>query len=63
MTTIVSRRVIRELHNTTLVKVDYCFKLLGFVFMWSCEVRISGHGAHGSMQDDELYILTLRSWV
>ena len=34
-----------------------------FVVLWSREVRISGHGAHGSMQDDELYILALRSWV
>ena len=33
------------------------------VVLWSREVRISGHGAHGSMQDDELYILALRSWV
>ena len=33
------------------------------VVPWSREVRISGHGAHGSMQDDELYILALRSWV
>ena len=39
------------------------FKLLVFVVLWSREVRISGHGAHGSMQDDELYILALRSWV
>ena len=33
------------------------------VVLWSREVGISGHGAHGSMQDDELYILALRSWV
>ena len=33
------------------------------VVLWSREVRISGHGAHGSMQDDEIYILALRSWV
>ena len=33
------------------------------VVLWSREVRISGRGAHGSMQDDELYILALRSWV
>ena len=33
------------------------------VVLWSREVRILGHGAHGSMQDDELYILALRSWV
>ena len=33
------------------------------VVLWSREVGISGHGAHGSMQDDEIYILALRSWV
>ena len=33
------------------------------VVLWSRELGISGHGAHGSMQDDELYILALRSWV
>ena len=27
------------------------------------DVGISGHAAHGSTQDDELYILGLRSWV
>ena len=30
---------------------------------WSREVRISGHGGHGSMQNDEIYILGLRSRV
>ena len=33
------------------------------VVLWSREVRISGHGAHRSMQDDEINILALRSWV
>ena len=33
------------------------------LFLWSREVGISGRGAHGSTQDDELYILALRSWV
>ena len=33
------------------------------VVLWSREVGISGRGAHGSTQDDEIYILALRSWV
>ena len=39
------------------------FKLWVFVVLWSREVGISGHGGHGSTQDDEIYIFALRSWV
>ena len=50
---------------------EFFFVFVFFVFvcqwvlvvLWSREVRISAHGAHGLMQDDELYILTLRSWI